>query len=311
MRRYKYLRYALIAIGLYIFWSSVFLPVSADHTPLCGICHAPSQAYRSAYLSAHGEIGCLACHRSPGIGGLLASDFLGLHNLGSEFTRAPAQEQHVDNDACLVCHDRIMDEVTKTKNIRMSHREVIDAAWRCDDCHGNAGHTLPGIKTGLQNPSMDKCFGCHRAPAQLRRCGACHIGRIAKGAPNNISALGSAAHTKDWKSGQHGVAPQGSCPVCHDGAFCKSCHKISVPHDQTEWPYKHGRAALNNKKACDQCHRAKFCLDCHKTPMPHPAGYDRKHMSDKQSFSPACNNCHLGYECAACHRAHKTHRVGK
>lgn len=311
MRRYKFLGYALIAIGLYVFWSSIFLPLAADHTSLCGRCHATSRAYRNSYFSAHREIGCLACHRNPGIGGRLSADLRGLRNLSAGFGRSQPQEQFVDNDACLACHDEITDEVSKDRTVKMSHREVIDAGWRCGECHGNTGHKLGGIKGALQNPSMDKCFGCHLSQPRLRRCRACHIGSIPKGTPKNVAAMGSAAHVKDWKRSKHGQAEQDPCAVCHEGAFCKSCHKVSLPHSKANWPYQHSAAAKIDEQACHQCHRPQFCLDCHKVPMPHQNDYNRKHMTDPAGADTVCYNCHLKDQCEACHRAHKTHGVRK
>lgn len=309
MRRYKFTGYTLIVIGLYIIWSSIVLPMSADHTSLCGRCHATAQAYKTAYFSAHRDIGCLACHRNPGIGGRLAADFRGLRNTVANYTKEPSNERRVENDACLACHDEIMDEVVEGKKIKMSHREVIDAGWRCGECHGATGHTLSGIKAKLQNPSMDKCFGCHLNETRLRKCGACHVGPIVKGAPKKTVSMGNAAHTADWRRRGHGQSSQELCSVCHERTFCKRCHKVSLPHPKGTWPYDHGAAAKIDEKPCMKCHGADFCLNCHRMPMPHEKDYNRRHMVGTAGIQAVCLTCHLQSQCEACHRAHKKHGV--
>ncbi len=299
---------SLVAIGFWALWNLLFLPLSVDHTPLCGSCHAVSRAYRTARLSAHKNVGCLACHRNQSVGGRLALDFRGVRNLAAAFGGASPHRQHVDNDACLTCHNKIAVGVVKTGKIKMSHREVVEAGWRCATCHGGAGHELGGAKSGLQRPSMDKCAGCHLSQPSLRACRTCHTGAPAPGGEKKPAALGALAHTKDWKT-NHGAAPVGGCPICHKGTFCKSCHKVSLPHNKTSWSYEHGDVARADGKPCESCHKPEFCRDCHQTPMPHPADFGRGHGADKNSAKPLCFNCHLKYQCEACHSTHKTHRV--
>ena len=219
----------------------------------------------------------------------------------------PPRERRVTNDACLVCHDEIMDDITTTKSIKMSHREVIDAGWQCGECHGNTGHALRGVKAKIQNPSMDKCFGCHQQRKKLKKCSTCHVGKIKSGAPEDPIKMGSAAHVADWNTEKHGQANNQFCRVCHETAFCKTCHKINLPHLKGSWPYQHSTAAVISPEACEQCHSNKFCFDCHKMTMPHPPSFGERHAVAKADDT-VCFNCHFRDHCTACHRAHATHR---
>lgn len=312
MRRHKYLGFALIAVGLYIFWSSIFLPLGADHTSICGQCHAVSTAYGSTLDSQHPDVGCLACHRNPSIGGRLSADFRAWRNLGSLMTDGVRQEKHVDNDACLACHDTVMDEATRSKKIKMSHREVIDAGWRCGECHGNTGHSLDKTKAKLQNPSMDKCFGCHASRAALRKCSLCHVDRPSEEeTPTDVRAMGTIAHGPGWNKQGHSLANQRTCNTCHEKTFCKKCHKIELPHSKESWPYQHGAFAALAPKSCPQCHKTQLCDDCHKIAMPHPPEYERGHLSESKSNNDICYNCHFRDQCEACHVAHLKHGVGQ
>lgn len=309
MRRHKYLSYILIAIGLYILWSAAILPFGVARSFICGSCHATSLAYRSSSRSKHKDIGCLACHRGPGIGGRVSTDLRAWRNLTASLIKRPPQEVHVANDNCLACHDNILDWVVVSKAIKMSHREVIDAGWRCGDCHGNTGHALPGAKAGLQNPTMDKCMRCHNASRRLRECALCHMSTVGRRAPANRLTMGTVAHNGNWKTRGHGQADQKICVSCHEKESCGRCHKIDLPHPREDWPYEHSAEAKIDSARCRQCHRVSFCEDCHKVTMPHGADYERLHMTEKTPEA-VCLKCHFKDQCEACHRAHRTHKVG-
>jgi len=308
MGRFRYLFYIAAAVGLYALWTLAVFPMAADHTPACGLCHAPRQAYSTAYGSAHEDVGCLACHRSPGLTGAVASDFRGWRNLASWAFRRPPRDYRVDNDSCLSCHDEVLNGITRSKELKMSHREVVDAGWRCAECHGETGHKLHPGKSTLQLASMDKCFGCHTAKKSLGRCRLCHYREIEDEKPDDPKTLGSVAHTTGWKSKRHGAADNSQCPVCHQGSFCRDCHGIDLPHPDDSWPLDHADVASTDGDACRRCHSRDFCSDCHGVPMPHTTDYLTEHMADVKKPS-VCENCHLRDECLACHDTHRLHEV--
>ncbi|MCK4268043.1 MAG: hypothetical protein KAX16_04355 [Actinomycetia bacterium] len=306
MRRNKFFWSIVFGVGLYLFWSLAVLPISADHTPVCGACHAPSAPYKTTGSSQHKDIGCLACHRDPGVGGLLTADIRGFRNLKSILFKNPAQEKFVANDACLSCHDKILDGIVKTKSIKMSHREVIDAGWRCGECHGVTGHKLSGLKTKIKSASMDKCFGCHLRKAALRECDVCHVGEIKKNGLKDPKAMGQLAHVENWTRGDHAFANNRQCPVCHKPDFCEACHEISLPHSKANWPYNHGSAAAFNPGNCNTCHKPEFCLNCHGVTMPHPPDFEKEHLAVINQET--CFTCHFRTQCERCHATHKRHR---
>ncbi len=308
MDRFRYLLYIAAAVGLYALWTLAVFPMAADHTPACAICHTPRQAYTSTYGSAHEDIGCLACHRSPGVAGAVASDVRGWTNLTSWVFRRPPRDFRVDNDSCLACHDVILDGVTRSKELKMSHREVIDTGWRCAECHGETGHSLAPGKSILQTASMDRCFGCHIASKSLGRCRLCHRRDVTKEKPDDPKTLGPIAHTTGWTD-RHGTADNTQCPICHQGSFCRDCHGIDLPHPSNSWPEDHGEVALNDDRTCRRCHAKDFCSNCHAgVVIPHAGDYLTGHMKTVKRPS-ACENCHVRKECLACHDSHTKHRA--
>lgn len=307
MGRFRYLLPVFAAVGLYLLLSLAVLPLLADHTKLCGSCHATRPAYQTAYGSEHAELGCLACHRSPGAGGAVSSDLRAGSNLYAWVFRLPPRDARVDNDACLKCHDFVLEGVQTTRKIRVKHREIIQAGARCADCHGETGHRLPRIKAAVQQGSMDKCFGCHSQSEALSRCRLCHRSAVDR-KPTSRKAMGSVAHDRGWGGARHGAPRSDICPICHDRAYCKKCHEIELPHPRDIWPGEHGKVAKEEgTDRCAGCHTRVFCDDCHSIRMPHPPRYAMNHV-DRLVSVPMCLTCHIRSECRACHDTHERHK---
>ena len=108
------------------------------------------------------------------------------------------------------------------------------------------------------------------------------------------------------------------CTYCHAGAqdtlpnskFCKSCHKLTMPHpidESSDQKYVHKEGFQKkqlSKSTCYRCHGPKFCNNCH-----HPAGaktakpWVRYHpVVVKKDGAAAClESCHKETFCSDCH----------
>jgi hypothetical protein len=315
MGRFRYFRYALILGALiYLTISIVVFPAFVNHTSFCGWCHAPRIAYQTATESTHKNLGCLQCHRYPGFGGFLATDAAGIRNLGLTIRGGLVgsglrDERRVDNNTCLACHDKVLYGLSRTKTVKMSHREVIDSGWRCVDCHGEAGHIIDRANKGqLQTASMDKCLDCHLSEPRLSRCGLCHIDqKIADKTPDNPTKSGILAHAGTWGGKKHAVPDAQTCRMCHEKAFCKTCHGVELPHSEDSWPATHGATAKQNADSCQACHGQNFCVSCHGIEMPHPPNYYQNHLNGVENKQD-CVKCHSAFECLACHETHQKHK---
>jgi len=297
----RLLIYLLALVGIFWLWSSVIVPQTALRTSVCGACHQTRREYKSWAKSNHKNIGCLKCHSQPGIGGLIITQLNALSNLAGYFKGREVNEiSGVSNDACLSCHNDILYDTTKARGIRISHRDIIAAGYRCSECHGETGHLL-SIPSDRMAPSMDKCFNCHSAK-KIKKCSFCHTRKIS-GAPLKTATGGIIAHDKKW-SKLHGAVKQNICVACHKKQWCQKCHSIDLPHAD-DWPGEHGKTALTQSNACKTCHKQIFCDSCHQIQMPHPKPFTHFKVSPNE---PVCLICHTTASCKICHKLHIIHR---
>lgn len=304
MIRHKFLLYAALVFFLAIGLKVGFRTVAAV-TPLCGGCHETRAQYDGWKKSPHADVACLECHAKPGLAGYVGAPFRALGSLGVKLTGGKRTVvAYTDDDICLRCHDEILDDLVTKDGIKMSHRQVVDDARRCADCHAGVGHRLAGETSFTRFASMDKCVDCHKTK-RLRRCGLCHDKKPGAGLADPAK-MGPLAHDSKWAR-RHGAADADDCRVCHDKKFCAACHKTEMPHP-AQWPLKHGLAAVDEGK-CGQCHRQKFCDACHILPMPHGRGWQHSQAARKQR--DLCDRCHEEKSCKTCHDLHDKHLLGK
>ncbi len=189
----------------------------------------------------------------------------------------------------------------------------------CSNCHHvGASNRVPWIKR--HGASVDKngpetcvekchkkndCVKCHQrrdvVPGSHKRAGF-----VRKGG----EALGT--HAATYK--KDGAI----CTFCHSGdqgnlpnsKFCKSCHKLPMPHEindgsEQKFEHKEGFQKKTYKKSqCARCHEAKFCNNCH-----HPDGakssrpWVRYHpvVVKKDGASACLESCHKETFCSDCH----------
>ena len=102
------------------------------------------------------------------------------------------------------------------------------------------------------------------------------------------------------------------CAMCHETAFCTSCHGLQMPHPSgwVKGPNGHSDFAKTNSKVCVQCHGEgpTMCSMCHhKAYEPGPGPWASNHApSAKRRGIALCLSCHDPLFCVKCHTSHRS-----
>lgn len=245
---------ALVVIAL----AGGYLTSSTDQ--YCAMtCHSGSEAAATASKSAHAN--CSRCHEVGGAGGVVANTVSRSRMLVAFATGADPNNESavVHSDRCLRCHREIRDGLTAADDgVRMSHREVIDAALPCVSCHAGSGHAPTAT------PPMRRCLPCHDAKVASADCGTCH----ARDPSSTVVVSATEGEPPRGKLVYPAVRAAGKrCGGCHDEKNrCDPCHGIRMPHSQRFREGAHARAAaFEAKLRCWKCHDPQWCSNggCH------------------------------------------------
>lgn len=298
----------------------------ADET--CVGCHRAQEVR----LAPHEQTSCDACHRPGGLSGALrhtatVSQMLWTgYVLGEEADMSAIQP---DPSACLRCHREIMKPgFDEEKTIRVNHRHLLEAGYRCGQCHEQAGHR--GLVASRPSSIMERCLTCHDGEAASAECGLCHASR-----PSDV--------TSSWRPRQSvPVGLGGTCRGCHSATTereCVACHGgYEMPHPPG-WGNAGGHMydGLVDQPTCELCHvppanvgpaphgalpvphGGGFCNYCHMFPTPHGdrrlwtrshgaasrgvevGGQDCAPCHDSVGFVDQCTMCHTESTCSTCH----------
>lgn len=186
------------------------------------------------------------------------------------------------------------------------HSLHLEKGAECTSCHEVPTHTAEGIRV----PKMATCFSCHSQTDEAAppgECSACH--------PAEFPLVPASHQNQDWRpipervdavKGLHtaeGPEPE-ACKLCHAPTFCRSCHKVDMPHPEN-WLTVHPEPASEvGGRSCNLCHpNRNSCRSCH-----HP-GYTpdgppwwRLHpQAVGQVGVRVCISCHSTRTCAHCH----------
>ncbi|MDI6891799.1 MAG: NapC/NirT family cytochrome c [Actinomycetota bacterium] len=274
--------------------------VGSSHPSFCKSCHIEKPYYQSWKESPHNEMGCLSCHQEPGVLGFCAEKLEMAKRIISNTLRSYRKPVigNVSNASCLKCHEWIQKKLAIKKGIRVSHREFLEKAYKCIDCHSTVAH---GEVSAIEEyPHMDKCTPCHNKRIAPTTCEICHV----KGAERTVRYTGpwAVTHGPKWEK-THGMGNLTSCIVCHEEEKCTKCH-VLIPHPEN-WPYLHGKNAREENSNCDFCHIKSFCENCHQIEMPHPEEFLPVHADElKEVGEKICLHCHAKSSCDLCHTKH-------
>jgi len=267
----------------------------------CKSCHEMKNDYRSWARSSHGRFECANCHQSPGFFGyslyrIRQLEML-LHRMDGSYEK-PISAQ-VENASCLQCHVKETSGSIVVAGLKMRHKDVLDAGYRCVTCHNTAGHGAAVLNAKL--PSMHLCSSCHNGQTAFSTCSRCHLVDIGK----NIRRKSSFPAVS--------LGPVTTCRGCHSIGKCNECHGLELPHPPG-WlgeGYDHARAAAFERKTlCEHCHSKQFCAYCHKTDNfdTHGPNWKAEHGGNGDpARQEGCLSCHKPARnfCGICHERYR------
>ncbi len=270
----------------------------------CGLCHRPSHTAWKA--SAHADVQCNKCHSGRDAFGVIAGRVELARMVPAYVTtlyRRPITTM-VPSDNCLSCHANIKTRTIKSGELRVSHKEILEAGYECDDCHSTTAHGKAALRQNFAE--LGKCLKCHNNVTASGKCDLCHIKSNTFARVGRLTGSWQVSHSKNWKK-THGMGDISTCQVCHSKVFCGRCHTIELPHSDA-WLTTHGgqiKDSLELQRSCDQCHKGALCESCHRIQMPHPKEFLPTHANIvKSNGTGTCYNCHLQEACNRCHAAH-------
>jgi hypothetical protein len=290
-------RLAVLGIALLLSLPLVVAGVTVGAgRPMCDLCHG---SMTRADVS-HRTVGCAACHSSGSAGAVgLASEVAYRMAPRSLVGTSSGPVVETSREACLACHAEVLESVTATGGLRISHRYCAAAA-SCDACHALVAHG--GGVRWQRGPVMEDCTSCHVRQKIGVGCGMCH----SEQEESERVAIGpwQVTHGANWRK-THGLGRLESCVICHPRDYCVRCHKVAVPHEES-FGSTHGASAIADRPACLSCHgTGRFCDGCHRMPMPHPAGFLGRHSTVAMTIDdPICARCHPREMCVRCHNTH-------
>ncbi|MBE0448020.1 MAG: hypothetical protein IBX64_07990 [Actinobacteria bacterium] len=273
----------------------------------CGICHGSS--HRAWKNSNHASVACNVCHSGSSFFGTLSGRITLTKMIPAQVTsfyRRPVTTT-VPNSTCLLCHAYVGTQVIQNEELRVSHKEIIEAKYDCGDCHSTTAHGTAAVRQNFAE--LGKCLACHNNATASGKCETCHVKEGGFERLARVNGYWQISHGKNWRK-THGMGDITTCQTCHSKLYCSRCHNIELPHSNA-WLTTHGRQVTRSKAAaasCKQCHKGALCDSCHKMKMPHPRDFLPKHSKIvKRDGADACYNCHFKQACTKCHKYH-THR---
>lgn len=234
---------ALLLVGL--IGSAVYAYRATGKRSFCAsTCHETTSVVKSSSKDAHKSVSCVACHE----GGVVDAAVQRVGHVGARYLGVETQVRPVPSSRCLSCHDNVADGVTlnRTRGIKMSHAEPLEAGMSCDDCHRRIGHGTDSA------PGMNACLRCHGVGEVSAKCAVCHVGDTAQAAVSRYVFPRIRAANRE-------------CGGCHDLRPCDACHGLRMPHGVAFVERDHAREAVfDGKRVCLKCHDdLAMCGQCH------------------------------------------------
>ena len=225
---------------------------------------------------------------------------------------------------CKTCHKLEMPHTADFKKFHGQTGRKNPAV--CKNCHGvpemcsNCHHlgsstTKPWLQVHGGSVAKNGATGCVESCHKQTDCQSCHtkskVIPASHKSPTFVKIAGS-------KLGVHAASFQKdgtTCTFCHAGTaadlpnskFCKTCHKVPMPHvtdsSKEKFPHKEGFAKKSYTKAqCTNCHNQVFCDSCHHAGSVPAKPWVRYHPTIvKKSGAQACFECHEETYCSNCH----------
>lgn len=292
-----------VAVGVVVLAIVVFLvsgPVTLYAARSCGACHAP--AYADWKASAHASVPCERCHADRAVLAGVGNSFALASDVWKDIGGAAGTASPPSNAPCVSCHPSdVLARPTVVGGLRISHKGLAEAGYRCTDCHADVAHRVSPSR--LSAPTMSMCARCHNNVNVSGQCTECHSQAGSTQLAQSRDPEWSKTHGPNWRQ-LHGMGELSTCTMCHKSEECQQCHQVPLPHD-ANFIADHGATAKKSKPVCLTCHSRSFCDNCHGLPIPHPAGFLAQHSTVAKSDDDArCLRCHVADDCASCHQQH-------
>lgn len=209
--RYWWLTALVLPLVIALMWGNYY----TDTPSFCRNCHQTRAQYRAWKRADHRRIACRSCHQRAGITGYLLAKAEGFRNLSitsSYYGRfRPAKSSPIDNNVCLSCHAQGISRTIVKRNIKVSHKELIEEKIRCSSCHQGIWHPV----RKYQAVGMERCTLCHNGKSASNDCDICHL--------------------QDIGAGRHGLDDypkieftERLCSGCHPKPDCRRCHFVGI-----------------------------------------------------------------------------------
>lgn len=226
-------------------------------------------------------------------------------------------EGGVNSAFCKSCHKLDMPHDANFKKFHSNQDRAI-----CANCHGfkevcsSCHHIGAGPQTAwmkahggsVNTNSSETCLGkCHKQET----CVNCHQGQkvIPPSHVDTAKFVKGGGHVELFK------ADAKNCTFCHAGDpaalqnsdFCKSCHKLDMPHAKgtSAQKFEHKDAFAKGeykKEVCANCHSQRFCDTCHHKESTAETEWMYYHPTIvHKSGADGCFQCHKEIECSQCH----------
>jgi len=258
---------------------------------------APASATALHTVAANESMeSCEVCH---GTGGMSAKFCKSCHKLElphtADFKKFHGQTGRKNPAVCKNCH-----------------------GWPqlCSNCHHiGSSTTKPWLTVHGGSVAKNGATGCVEKCHKQSDCQSCHTKRKVVPASHKANAFVKAPGSKLGAHATQFTKDGTVCTYCHKGTaeelpnskFCKSCHKLPMPHpiddSKEKFPHKDGFEKKTYKKAqCANCHAQTFCDSCHHVGSVPAKPWVRYHPNIvKKSGAQACFECHEETYCSNCH----------
>ena len=292
----------------------LMMDIEQNSPQFCSSCHTMRPELYTWEASTHSNVGCIECHRDPGVGGqvqmLVDLARMAESTVFKSYVTPIRKFRSIDDERCFQCHSYNR-QASASGDLIIPHEDHTSSKVRCASCHSGVAHGdiakrkitakvdykqwdtdkgLQEMARELSQPSMDTCMSCHYRRKITTDCAACHTDMF--GPDNHRFDDFDVAH------GQFAREELQDCNFCHgyvgakkmavkedadiveysrNNAFCLSCHRTEPDSHQTRaFSEGHGRLITSGGK------EKSSCLVCH----------DNNVQDLPQATNTSCATCH-------------------
>jgi len=265
----RFVVYRIAGAMLFVALAWIVFGAGTAVDSMCLSCHDQiSEHITSLKATDHGEVKCVSCHETGGSISAVTTNVLPrtLHIGAGFFGEQRISLMSVSTQSCMGCHESDVSYISRKGNLRISHKEPIEAGMACVRCH----YFATSREHNFADAGMSVCIQCHSGERASSQCKTCHASTPSNATTRGPSQQNARALLTD--------NPQNSCYGCHDPGPCDQCHGIRVPHtdefmmrDSTTYsPKPHiDETHRMGVEGCTRCHHEKSptgigpCTDCH------------------------------------------------